>query len=284
MSNVQKQELTLFSDHSVLAGSLFEKDEHHVILVTHKLGTSPSWLMNALVETKVFGAPLTLNESHNSAMNRARTKTASLETRRIDNRIKRAVTVASWVHSGEFYHSAFGKLKIDPSNYIIKDYLTDFVLKHHGKPASRVLKSLVQELTSTQSHSDLILLEQPELLMHLLNISSDELHLDFINPLARAVPLLIIISFTESYDNPGTETSEQVPCDAVEQIRFQTGCVFKSIAVLGIKPLATGRAKDITGILTISRGGATTSHLPVDVAENEYLFHTQKDTTKLFYR
>ncbi|CEP64020.1 Elongator subunit ELP6 LALA0_S10e00408g [Lachancea lanzarotensis] len=280
MASVQKQELTLFSDHSVLAESLFEKDVHQIILITHKLGTSPIWLVNALVETLVFGAPLTLNESHSGAVNRARTRTTSQDT----NRIRKAVTIASWIHNDEFYHSAFGKLKIDPSNYSINDYLTDFVLKNHGKPASKVLKSIVQELLSAQSQTGLLVLEQPELLMHLLNISSDELHLDFINPLARAVPLLVVVSYTESYDNPGTEAAEQVPRDTVEQIRFHTGCFFKSIAVLGIKPLATGRAKDITGILTICRGGATTSHLPVDVVENEYLFHTQKDTTKLFYR
>ncbi|SCV02446.1 LAME_0H00716g1_1 [Lachancea meyersii CBS 8951] len=284
MSAVQKQELSLFSDHSVLTKALFQQNEHHVIYVTHKLGTSPSWLMNALIETQVFGSPLSLNESHASAVNHASSRVPVQRSGFSSNGRRKAATIASWIHDSEFFHTALGKLKIDPASYQIQDYLTDFVLKNHGKPASRVLKSLVEELTSTQSQSDLLLLEQPELLMHLLNVSSDELHLDFINPLARAVPLMVIVSYTESHENPGAEALEHLAHDLIEQIRFQTGCVFKSIAVLGIKPLATGRAKDVTGTLTITRGGAETSHLAIDIAENEYLFHTQKDTTKLFYR
>ncbi|SCU86766.1 LANO_0C09142g1_1 [Lachancea nothofagi CBS 11611] len=277
MTTVQKQELSVFDDHSTLSKALFEQGEHHVLFVTSKLGTSPPWLINALVETQVFGAPLTLNESSSSAANRAHSRLP------IANSDKKAAIIASWLHSSDYFHSALGKLKIDQNRYQVHDYLTDFVLKNHDKPASKVLKSLIQELTM-QSATDLLILEQPELLMHLLNITSDVLHLDFINPLTRIIPVVVIVSYTESYDNPGADSTERLSPDMIEQIRFLNGCFFKSIVVFGIKPLMTGRAKDITGTLTISRGGASLSHLPINVAENEYLFHTQKDATKLFYR
>ncbi|SCU79517.1 LADA_0B01222g1_1 [Lachancea dasiensis] len=278
MTSVQKQDLRLFDDHSVLSQSLFRPENHHALFVTHKLGTSPAWLINALLETHILGAPLTLNESQASAINTANRRLANAVTRSTKN-----TAIASWVHNSEFFHSALGKLKIDPSRYKVHDYLSDFVLKYHGKTGQKILKNLVQELTA-EPKPDFLILEQPELLLHLLNISSDELHLDFINQLTKIIPLIVIVSYTEAYDNPGTDTSERISANMIEQIRFSNGCVFKSIAVLGIRPLKTGRAKDVTGTLTITRGGASLSHLPIEVAENEYLFQTQKDTTKLFYR
>ncbi|KAM3165162.1 hypothetical protein ACU8KH_00925 [Lachancea thermotolerans] len=275
MSTAQKQDLVIFSDHSVLSRELFSKDLHHVLFVTHKLGTAPSWLINALVETQVLGFPATLNESHAAAVNRA-------SNRKITD--SKCATVASFIHNRGFFTSALKKLKVDAECYNIIDYMTDFVLKNYGKPASKVLSSLLEELSNESATSELLILEQPELLVHLLNITSDQLHLELINPLIKKFPLLVVVSYTEAYENVPSDSNEKLSSDMIEQIRFCNSCFFKSAAVLGLKPLATGHASDVSGTLTITRGGASLSHLEVHVVENEYLFLTQKDTTKLFYR
>lgn len=227
------------------------------------------------METQVLGFPATLNESHAAAVNRA-------SNRKITD--SKCATVASFIHNRGFFTSALKKLKVDAECYNIIDYMTDFVLKNYGKPASKVLSSLLEELSNESATSELLILEQPELLVHLLNITSDQLHLELINPLIKKFPLLVVVSYTEAYENVPSDSNEKLSSDMIEQIRFCNSCFFKSAAVLGLKPLATGHASDVSGTLTITRGGASLSHLEVHVVENEYLFLTQKDTTKLFYR
>lgn len=275
MSAVQKQDLIIFSDHSVLCNELFSKDQHHVFFVTHKLGTAPTWLISALMETRILGSPLTLNESQTTAVNRATVREMGSEN---------SLTIASLIHNQDFFTSALNRLKVDPRRYTVVDYLTDFVLQRHNVSGSKVISAILEELTRVNANSDMLILEQPELLMPLLNLTSDELHLNLINPLIKKFPLLVIVSYTEAYDNAAPDYSERQSSDLIEQVRFFNSCFFKSAVVLGLKPLATGRAKDVTGTLTITRGGTPLSNLSVHVVENEYLFHSQKDSTKLFYR
>ena len=116
--------------------------------------------------------------------------------------------------------------------------------------------------------------------MSLFKISSDDLQLKLINPLMRRCSLLIMITSTENFDN---DMPENFGKDTVECVRFTTSSFHKAIAVLSVKPLDTGKANDVTGTLTITRGGALLES-SIAIVENEYLYHTLKDSTTLFYR
>ncbi|SCU98733.1 LAMI_0F16028g1_1 [Lachancea mirantina] len=270
MSNVQNQDLRVFSDHSVLSKHLFKSSfKHHLILVTHKNGTSPSWLINALVETHIFGAPVYLNESQRSVWDK-----------HAANDGEKAISVASFYHDADYFTSAFAKLKLDPSRYRVLDFLTNFAVRSDEKSSDQLLQEIIDAVG--QSGTDTVILEQPELLMPLLDLGSDELHFKLISPLARKVSLLIIVMNTEGYEH--NDIAEYQRRDATELTRFAMACFHKSTAVLGLKPLESGRADDVTGILRVSRGPALAKSFPVHVVENEYLFLTKKGSTKLFYR
>lgn len=274
MSSIQKQELVLFSDHSVISQQLFLGEHHNIIFLTHRLGTSSSWLINALVEANILGTPYSLNESSSAAT----TKTGARSSR---DSVKTPVAIASFIHEATHFGASLNKLNIDSSRFEILDLLTDFVARNLGKPSDKILSELLQRFAAC---SGTILLEQPELLMSLFCISSDELHLKFITPLAKKCSLLVIVSSVEGFDNEFPESSGGFQRDIIEFTKFPITCFHKSIALLSLKPLDTGRAKDVTGTLRIIRGGASAKHLPIHVVENEYLYYTQKESTKLFYR
>lgn len=271
MSLPQRQDLTLFSDQSVLPRELLNGDGHHMFLVTSTMATQPLWLLTALIETKIKGAPLSLNGS---------------AARRSENpatqEMKTPVVVASFLHEHSFYHQALQKLRINANAYKVVDLLTGFVQKCGGKPRDVVLKELLEQFTPDSQST--ILIEQPELLLSLLDgLTSDELNQKFLQPLRKKCNLLIVSSSIDLFQD-----NENDPLDgsrgAVEYTRFISSLIYTSIVVMNLRSLETGRAKDVTGSLMISRGGQTPAGLSVHVVENEYLYLTEKENTRLFYR
>lgn len=259
MSNVQKQDLVIFSDNSVISQELCSGNSHDLITITSSPATSSFWLLTALIETRIAGAPFSLNSA--SAVIQ---KTTS------------PVTIASFIHNSKYYTDALNRLKIGQEKYHVVDLLTNFVVENITKPRAKVLSDLLE--TFSQDSSSVIILEQPEVLLTLLDgLSSDELHRKFIIPLIKKCGLLIISTNTDYSAGGATK-------DAVEMSRFVMQCFYKSIAVLSLKPLDTGRATDVTGLFRITRGGAPDAHLSCHIVENEYLYLNQKESTKLFYR
>lgn len=256
MSAVQRQDLVVFSDHSVVSNEIFQEGFHHLTTITASPFTSPTWLINSLVESQILGRAYSLNADSSAVQGPSR-----------------AVTVGSFIHEPQVFHNALGKLKIAPQKYKIVDLVTDLVVKSLGKPRSKVYSEILQKFP-TQNQS-VIVLEQPELLLSLLDgSSSDEIHSQLITPLMKRCSVLILA--TNVYDE-----GEDVTRDSLEFSRFTLSCLYKSIVVMNLRPLETGRANDVTGTLRITRGGTRS---PVHVVENEYLYLNQKETTRLFYR
>lgn len=251
MSSVQTQELVLFSDGSVFSREICLGNGHNLITITSSPSNSPFWLINALIEARITAATDSGTTSG-------------------------PVTVGSFIHSAKPYTDVLNRQKIDANSYRVIDLLTDFVIKNIAKPRAKVLAELLDAFT--QVPSSMIVLEQPEILLTLLDgLTSDELHRKFILPLMEKCGILVI-STNISYSVSG------VGRDSIQFARFASGCLYKSIAVLSLRPLETGRAKDVTGSLRITRGGASSTHLKCHVVENEYLYLNQKDNTRLFYR
>lgn len=256
MSSAQRQDLVVFGDHSVISDQIFQNGFHHLITITASPFTSPTWLINSLVESQILGRPYSLNSDSSAVQGHSR-----------------PVTVGSFVHEPQLFHNALGKLKVSPQKYKVVDLVTDLVAKSLGKPKNRLYNDILQQFP-LQAQS-VIVLEQPELLLSLLEGStSDEIHSQLIAPLMKRCSVLILA--TNIY-NDGEDTTR----DSLELSRFTLGCIYKSIAIMSLRPLETGRASDVTGTLRITRGGVRS---PVHVVENEYLYLNQKETTRLFYR
>lgn len=256
MSVVQRQDFVVFADRSVISSQVYNNGLHNMITITSSRFTSPTWLINSLVESQVLGKPYSLNADRGS------TETEN-----------RPVTVASFAHEKQHFTNALGKLKVDSRQYKVVDLVTDMVIKMAGKSRSKIYAEILEQFPSRQP--SVILLEQPELLLALLDgATSDEVHSKLIKPLMRRCSILIVATNIYTDDDDVTE-------DAHQFRRFTVSCFYKSMAVMSLRPLETGRAADVTGLLRISRGGAPCE---IAVQENEYLYLNQKEATRLFYR
>lgn len=259
MSTVQRQDLVVFSDHSVISDDVFQDGFRHLITITASPFTTPTWLINSLVESQILGKPYSLNADSSPVQSN-----------------NRPVTIGSFIHESQFFHNTLGKLKISPQKYKVVDLVTDFVVKNLGKPRTKVYNDILQQFPL--QNQSLIVLEQPEILLSLLEGStSDEIHSKLITPLIKRCNVLIVAS---NIHDDGDDTSR----DSLEFSRFILNCIYKSMVIMSLRPLGTGRANDVTGTLRITGGGVRNLRTPIHVVENEYLYLNQKETTKLFYR
>lgn len=269
MSGSQRQDLVVFSDHTALTPELVNNNKHNTILVSYGNSTAPLWLILALIETQLIGMPLSLNGPHSS-------------TTTIDRSVtKNSVILSSFQHNQAFFTNSLQKLKISSNQYKVVDFLTDFVLNIIGKSKDQIWQYLLASFPEDSKST--IIIEDPQLLLSLISdVNSDEIQQKFITPLSKKCGLLIIVSAIEPFDNLDV-TNVNDP-DTIQYNRFILGCFYKSLCVLSLKQLETGKASDVTGTLKITRGGQNDNLSKVHVVENEYLYFTHKDVTKLFYR
>lgn len=276
MNTTQKQDLLIFSDHSIIPHQCSSGESHDLILVTHTSATSPSWLCNALIETQLMGAPFSL-----------KTESTILPP----SPSQSFMTIGSFIHDYRYFENSLTKLKINPTQYHFVDCLTDFVVENAGKPKNKVLNGILNNFLQKLKANSTVILEEPEILLGLIDgLTSNELHQEFITPLMRNCGLLIISTSTElyyeypTYDVHSEASSSSLDKQSIEYKRFTMSCIYKALVVLNLKQLDTGRAKDITGTLRITRGGCPNPHDQLHVVENEYLYLKKREVTKLFYR
>ncbi|BAO38131.1 elongator complex protein 6 [Kluyveromyces marxianus] len=268
MSSIQKQDLLVFSDSSVISKGLFGPGVgSNMILVTDTAATSGSWLLNALVEAVTLGSVVSLNGGNGNSGG-------------IGARVGKVV-VGSFLSMQTQIVGAFEKSKIPRDRYTVLPLAEDIVSKNVGKPIDVIVGGILKQFEGVEG--SIFVLEKPEILMSLFNMSSDDLQLRLINPLLRKCSMLIVSTSVEAFDN---DFPENIGRDTVEFVRFTTSSFHKCAVVLSVRPLDTGKAKDITGTLAIRRGGAllNATNAALHVVENQYLFHSVKDVTTLFYR
>ncbi|CAI4049009.1 Elongator subunit ELP6 SKDI_13G4430 [Saccharomyces kudriavzevii IFO 1802] len=274
MSGVQRQDLVLFSDQSVMPAQLFENsNSHNLFFITHQSSTQPLWLINALVEAHVVGFPGSLNESVPSSLSSATHSHA---------------VVASFIHEQNHFKNSLNKLKIPSNSYTVLDFLSDFMINTVvNRSRDKILADLLEKFSAAIQNASadiIVIIEQPELLLSLINgLTYSELNNKFITPLLKQCQVLIIVSNSDifnidDYDFPLRSSNLQ---------NFYKTSFIKSVINLNLNPLKSGFAKDVTGSLHVCRGGAPIATLPntnLHVVENEYLYLSEKESTKLFYR
>lgn len=277
----QRQDLVLFSDQSIIP-TVTDKDPHRLFLITSTHSSGPQWLINAFVETYLKGSPYSLNGNKiNSSTSNSIFNHSTVNPNK--------VTIISFIHTEDHYLSSFRRLQINSNQYRVIDCLTDFVQKRIPKYMNdrlNLLQSIIQQLDNNVNNvnNNIIILDQPEFLLSLVpGLTSNELWNNFVNPIWRKCKILMISNDVDLFkDGILNGTTNKT---FIELQRFIAICHYKSTVILNLRPLATGHAKDITGTLRITRGGVSCfdNNDSIHVVENEYLYFTEKENTKLFY-
>lgn len=258
----QLQDLQFYADNSVISTEVLLSDSS-LTTITHRHGTSSAWLLSAILEDLLL-EKVSINS--NSATSH------SLDDPRS------SVLFVSFTQDLDF----FGKLW---KKYIGLSFSGDECLNCHrfrfvsglhdfsDKPTEEVF----QKLLEMSENFSCVILEGFDLLWQISPCDSLAA-LSFLHKLNQKRHIFLSFSIQdELIDLDGAEN---------EFVRKNTDIMCKllhrSNLILNVRPLETGRAQDVTGTLTVSKGpcGSTGK-----VAEKEYLYVVDKEGgIKLFFR
>lgn len=269
----QQQDLVFYSDNSLLSTCSPSGDEHTLQVISHREGTDPSWLLNTLLENALLG-------------------TANLVNRDLVLK-KNNGTLAVYVsfhNSADFVINSCRKQGLDlasSKNFTFVDCFSDLFTKKITKTdnCKQQLASLFADILSKvvlQGLSNcVVFVEGLEILLAATDATSNDI-LRWVSKLNQACNSLFI---TINAESPMINMENENPQDPVFKITdFYIKLYHRSSLNVNILPLSTGRAKDITGCLTVSRGSKPTS-ASIYVVEKEYVYHLSKESTvKLFFR
>ncbi|RLV92021.1 Elongator complex protein 6 [Spathaspora sp. JA1] len=269
-TNQPQQDLIFFTDNSLIPNDVISSQDSYLSVITHVLGTSPTWLINSLIENALVGTSSIVNT----------------DLKRIDNRSN--VIVASFSQPQEFYVKNCKKNGLDLGNndrFQFMDCFSMLFTKLITKPEDAKLEidGLFDKIVKLARESNtVIFIEAPEILLYATNATSGDILFN-LHKLQKKCRQLFVIS---SKDYPQyLDFDASNPQDvSFKSSDFLIKLHHKSSLNVTLEPLSTGRAKDITGSITISRGS-----IPYDitakVCEREYIYHITKDSNvKLYYR
>lgn len=259
----QQQDL-VFHTNSLISDEDLDSGNHAIHVISHNPATSPAWLVTSLVENGLVG-------------------TASVN-RELRKKIDRAgVSLVSFVHPRSFWVPLARKLgvNLDTSNFTYMDWFSNLFTKDIPDPlqpdqqVTRLFDSLISKLDSQKLPGKVVIVESPEILLAATQLTSNEL-LRHLRRVAAHCSLLFVVVSTQEPLTSVSGTSE----DPVTRITdFYVKLHHMSSLNVHVQPLPTGRAKDITGSVTVARGAVIGN-----VLEKEYIYHLSKDTVKLYYR
>ncbi|ODV97863.1 hypothetical protein PACTADRAFT_185831 [Pachysolen tannophilus NRRL Y-2460] len=270
MSDAQQQELAIFKDNSIIPDGLLSSKSK--TLITYVQGTSPGWLISALVENLLFN---TFILAH---------KPGTQKFSNIKSRSK--VLLVSFSQDYKFYDKFFRKINVSNSNHNFKflDLLTSTM--YDDGEGDEILKKIETTIEKEfrNDYSDLnVIIENPEYLLHttplttnMLLIFLNKLHLNYANN-------LIVISSSDK--NLLDFHAQEESSIEFKHTEFLTKFLFRSNLIMNIKPLDTGRANDVTGLLSINKGLVGYQTDEIEIVEKEYLFFVAKEgNVRLFFR
>lgn len=266
-----EQDLALFADHSILPDSYLQLKPSQLGTIGHVQGTSAAWLISSLIENAILGTASTTNRDIN---------------KRIPNRAH--VVYISFTNTKSFVVKNGKKngMNLDTEkNFTFLDCLTDLFAKHIQDPANskemieRLFLELRTSIEKVQHGLRLIIIENPEILLAATNYDPNGLIHFILSLQAISNSVFVVINAEPSLIDFDADLGEGVISKITD---FFVKLFHKSCININLLPLATGRAEDITGCLTISRGALPS---PTAVAENEFVYNITKDSNvKLYFR
>lgn len=269
MSTAPEQDLSIFKDGSIVSDALLNSEHPTLSVISHAQATQPAWLLNTIIENTLVGTAVLVNREL---------------THKVPNRA--LLTYISFTNNREFVEKLCRKhgLSLDKiSDFSFINCFSDLFTRLVPNPAQS--KSLVSKLFDNVSKTiqrlnkpnHVVIIEDPQLLLAATDLSSNDLihHLRQLNALCRTL-------FVVADADPATIDFESIiPNDPRFKITdFLVKLHHTSCLNLNILPLSTGRAEDLTGCFTISRGSLPA---PTPVVEKEYIYFVNKESNVKFY-
>lgn len=230
-----RQDLTLYRDGSIVPS--ITSNGGYLLVVRYASGTYPSWFISTLLSV-------------------AATNTAKGVNHSLQHRSGTPATLVSFTNNQEFYALAFKPVGQVKFNFI--DCFSQLFEKTIPDPenASELIAKLFQQIQ--KQAQGVVIIDGVEILQLATTILATELtgHLQLL--LKTATHVYVVTS------DPYEETAQ-----------LFENLLWRSQMVVQFKPLETGRAKDITGLMTVTRGPVPA---PAPVNEEEWIYHlTTKD-------
>ncbi|CAI5759560.1 unnamed protein product [Candida verbasci] len=259
MTSNPNQDLTFFKPNSIISDDIINSNNAYLSVITNTQGVLSNWLINSLIENSLQGTANLINRDL---------------TKKQLNRTK--VTYISFTNNKEFYVKNLKRNGIDVNfnqNFEFIDYFTNLFI-NKIKTDEDIPKLFDMKLDP----KTVLFVENPEILLYSTNLSSNRL-LSHILSLSKQCAQTFIIASKDLIDMENTTNDPQ---DLGFKLHdFLTKLYHRSIMNINLQPLKTGRAKDITGSLTVSKGSIPSN----DLIEKEYVYNITKDgNLKIYYR
>lgn len=266
----QQQDLVFFTDGSLLS---FEKGSKRpqLHIISYRDGTAPMWLVTSLVENCLVG---TANQVNRDLKSEAKDC---------------SVLYVSFSTTEDSFKKACTKQAVDIDSLSLFEYLdystslftTEFVpSKDPSTQCEKLFSNIASKLKSKNTVHKVVFIESPELLLAATDLPSNELLAGIrgLNEFATVIPIINV--HNSNYDLESSNGQDPT----FRSSDFFVKLFHSSSLNVQLQPLSTGKAKDITGSLTVTRG-ALPGPTNLEVLEREYVFQVTKDATaKLFFR
>lgn len=266
----QQQDLVFFTDGSLL--SIQEPSKSSQLhIISYRDGTAPMWLVTSLVENCLVGTANQVNRD--------------LKPKAQDT----SVLYVSFLNSEDSFKKACRKQAVDIDSLSCFEYLdystslftTEFVASSNtSNQCEKLFEKIASKLKTKTTLKKVVFIDSPELLLAATDLPSNELlaGIQKLNELATVIPIMNV--HASYYDLE--LTNAQDPSFRLSD--FYVKLLHRSSVNIHLQPLSTGKAKDITGSLTVTRGALPVSS-NLEVLEKEYVFQVTKDASaKLFFR
>lgn len=274
MSGNQEQDLVFFRDNSIISDAVLESGNSYLSTIAYIEGTQPTWLVNSLIENGLCGTGSLVNKDLKASRTRAT-----------------EVVCISFSNNLEFFSKGCKKNGLDLTrerNFKFIDCFTDLFTKLITNPGNSttevkaLFENIYTQIKKSPNTKRIIFIENPEFLLAATSISSIELS-NYLLKLNRLCSLMFVISchtFPQIVD-----TTVNDPHDPVFKTSdFLTKLHQRTHLNIYVEPLTTGRAKDITGIITISKGSIPFEP-KIIIDEKSYTYNLTKESNiKLYFR
>lgn len=245
-SDLQEQELTFYSEnvHSLIS------PEKSLTLILHEPSNYPSWLTIGIAQQSLSNN----NECYLSPQSPSYSKKPS----------------------PTFLYS-FSETEQTYSKYVVKyitqnkeifnfiSFLTDSSISEDKWDID--LRDKIKKLSGTSSSTPTVILENPELLLSIVpNLTIPKLLAQIME--IQKIATLYIVSSTTSINSSD----------------FISSLLHRSSIIISLTALTTGRADDISGILSISKGPIHDREKSNKICDRQYAYFVSTNNVKLYYK
>ncbi|CAI7574493.1 unnamed protein product [Penicillium pancosmium] len=146
----------------------------------------------------------------------------------------------------------------------------------------RDISTVIAKFKTAEDDEILLIIDQPDFLLASTGpsyaIGATEM-MDWVTGLQQAVHATVLTLAADSpllHNAPAASNQMATPVES-EHAAFAIGLAHRAQSVMQLRTLETGAARDVSGVLRISRGGGWSTGAEENLDEKELLFYIQRD-------